>query len=235
MVVSNWDSHLGNYLYYNQLLDADLDCDGTLSWTNVKPGETVEGSFEVSNIGDPFTLLNWEIESYPDWGTWTFDPESGDDLTPEEGSVIVNVEVIAPDERDTEFLGEIKVVNQDDPDDSDIIPVSLNLEVEPGPVFEIISITGGMGVSIEFENVGNGSATNVDWNIKVTGGILNLINVNKGSIISSMATGARETVKTGIFLGLGKINIEFTVDCDEGASVDDGATGTQIIIFTKIS
>ena len=23
MVVSNWDSHLGNYLYYNQLLDAD--------------------------------------------------------------------------------------------------------------------------------------------------------------------------------------------------------------------
>ena len=235
MVVSNWDSHLGNYLYYNQLLDADLDCDGTLSWTNVKPGETVEGSFEVSNIGDPFTLLNWEIESYPDWGTWTFDPESGDDLTPEEGSVIVNVEVIAPDERDTEFLGEIKVVNQDDPDDSDIIPVSLNLEGEPGPAFEIISITGGMGVSIEFENVGNGSATNVDWNIKVTGGILNLINVNKGSIISSMAYGAKETVKTGIFLGLGKISIEFTVDCDEEASVDEGAAGTQIIIFTKIS
>ncbi|UCF12274.1 MAG: VCBS repeat-containing protein [Thermoplasmatales archaeon] len=235
MVVSNWDNHLGNYLYYNQLLYADLECDGTLSWTNVKPGETVEGSFEVSNVGDPSSLLNWEIKSYPDWGAWTFDPESGEDLTPEEGSVIVNVEVIAPDERDTEYLGEIKVVNQDDPYDSDIIPVSLKLEGEPGPAFEIISITGGKGVSIEFENVGNGSATNVDWNIKVTGGILNLINVNKGNIISSMAYGAKETVKTGIFLGLGKISIEFTVDCDEGASVDEGATGIQIIIFTKIN
>jgi len=235
MVVSNWDGHLGNYLYYNQLLDADLDCDGNLSWTNVKPGETVDGSFEVSNIGDPGSLLDWEIESYPDWGTWMFDPISGMGLTPEDGPFTVDVEVIAPDEKDTEFLGEIKVLNQDDPNDSDIIPVSLNLEEEPGPAFEIISITGGMGVSVEFENFGDEPATNVDWSIKVIGGILNLINVNKGSITPSMAPGARETVKTGIFLGIGKINIEFTVDCDEGASVDDGATGIQIIIFTKIS
>ena len=156
-------------------------------------------------------------------------------MTPEDGSVIVNVEVVAPDEGDTEFVGEIMVVNQDGPDDYDIIPVSLTLDGEPEPAFEIISITGGLGVSVEFENFGDASATNVDWNIKVTGGMLNLINVNKGNTISSMTPGARETVETGIFLGLGKINIEFTVDCDEGVSEDTSTTGTQIIIFTKVS
>ena len=235
MVVSNWDNSLGNYLYYNQLLDADLDCEGNLNWTDVEPGETVEGNFEVSNIGDPGLELDWEIIEWPDWGTWTFDPESGENLTPEDGSIIVNVEVIAPDEGDTEFVGEIMVVNQDGPDDYDIIPVSLTLDGEPEPAFEIISITGGLGVSVEFENFGDASATNVDWNIKVTGGMLNLINVNKGNTISSMTPGARETVETGIFLGLGKINIEFTVDCDEGVSEDTSTTGTQIIIFTKVS
>lgn len=235
MVVSNWDNSLGNYLYYNQLLDADLDGEGNLSWTDVEPGETVEGSFEVSNIGDPGLELDWEIIEWPDWGTWTFDPKSGENLTPEDGSVIVNVEVIAPDEGDTEFVGEIMVVNQDGPDDYEIIPVSLTLGGEPEPAFEIISITGGLGVSVEFENFGDASATNVDWNIKVTGGMLNLINVDKVNTISSMAPGARETVETGIFLGLGKINIEFTVDCDEGVSEDTSTTGTQIIIFTKVS
>ena len=170
MVVSNWDSSLGNYLYYNQLLDTDLDCDGILSWTSVTPGETVEGSFEVSNIGDPGLELDWEIVSHPDWGTWTFDPESGEDLTPEDGSVIVNVEVTAPNEGDTEFLGEIKVVNQDDPDDFCTIQASLVItvpdldcdgslgwtKVEPG------STANG---SFTVKNIG-GSGSLLDWKVE---------------------------------------------------------------------
>jgi len=124
MVVSNWDDHIGNYLYYNLLFDADLDCDGSLSWTDVKPGDTVDGSFEVSNNGAPSTLLNWEIESYPDWGTWTFDPSSGTDL-PGGESVTVDVEVVAPNEENTEFEGEVIIVNSDNPNDYCVIDVYL--------------------------------------------------------------------------------------------------------------
>ena len=103
----------------------DLECDGSLSWTDVKPGATVEGSFTVENSGDPTSELNWEIESYPDWGTWTFTPSSGEDLTPEDGPVTIEVSVVAPDEQNEEFEGEVKIVNTDDPDDYCIIGVSL--------------------------------------------------------------------------------------------------------------
>jgi len=104
--------------------EPDLDCEGEFKWEDVKPGDIVEGSFTVSNIGEPDSLLNWEVKEWPDWGNWSFDPESGTGL-PEGDSVPVNVEVIAPDEENTEFTGEIVLVNSDDPDDTCIIEVML--------------------------------------------------------------------------------------------------------------
>jgi hypothetical protein len=105
--------------------EPDLDCDGDLTWTDVEPNSIVEGSFTIENIGEPESMLNWEIESYPDWGEWTFTPSSGSGLTPEDDPVTVSVSVVAPDEEETEFTGEVKVVNSDDPDDFCIIDVSL--------------------------------------------------------------------------------------------------------------
>ena len=117
----------------------DLDCSGTLSWTGVTPGSTVTGSFTVENNGDPESLLNWEVESYPEWGTWSFNPESGTGL--EEGdTVTIDVEVIAPDEPETEFTGEVILVNSNDPDDTCIIDVSLatpvSQQVDIHPLFQ---------------------------------------------------------------------------------------------------
>jgi len=108
----------------------DLDCGGSLSWTGVKPGATVSGSFTVENIGDPNSLLDWEIESHPNWGTsWTFDPENGEDLTPEDDPVTVNVEVVAPNQQNSNFAGELKIVNSDNSSDFCIIPVYLSTPV----------------------------------------------------------------------------------------------------------
>lgn len=234
MVISNWDSQIGNYLYYNQLLDADLDCEGYLEWNNVEPGEIVQGSFEVLNIGDSGSELDWKIIEWPDWGNWTFDPDNGENLTPEEGSVLIKVEVITPNEGGPDFFGEIKVVNNYSSDDFDIIPVFLTFEGKPKPEFEVISFKGGLGVSVIFENTGDAPANNVQWTIKVNGGIFNLINVDKGNIIPRMDSGIRETVKTGIFLGLGKIDIQYMVDCDEGVTGQDNITGRQILIITRL-
>ena len=63
------------------------------------------------------SLLDWEIESNPDWGDWTFNPDNGINLKPEDGSVTVNVEVIAPNDINEEFTGIVKVINSDDPND----------------------------------------------------------------------------------------------------------------------
>ena len=102
----------------------DLSCTGSLSWSDVKPEETVTDSFTVENIGEPDSLLDWEIDEYPDWGDWTFTPSSGDDLLPNT-PVTIGVTVIAPDEPEETFTGEVKIANSEDPDDTCIIDVSL--------------------------------------------------------------------------------------------------------------
>lgn len=105
--------------------EPDLDCDGSLSWTDVSPGSTVEGSFQVSNVGDNGSELNWEISEWPDWGEWIFTPLHGMNLTAEGNPITVDVEVVAPVDPNTEFPGEVKIVNSDDPSDYCIILVDL--------------------------------------------------------------------------------------------------------------
>ncbi len=121
----------------------DLDCDGSLSWTGVQPGTTVTSSFTVENIGDPGSLLDWEIESYPEWGTWTFDPENGEDLTPEDDPITVNVEIVAPNEQNQQFNGEVKIVNTENSNDYCIIPVSLATPVNQNVMsYSILKLLG---------------------------------------------------------------------------------------------
>ena len=102
----------------------DLECEGELSWVDIEPGVVVEGSFTVENIGDLGSLLDWAVESYPEWGNWTFNPENGTGL--EEGdTVTIDVEVIVPDEPEETFSGEIKIINSENSSDFCIIDVSL--------------------------------------------------------------------------------------------------------------
>ena len=118
----------------------DLDCKGSLSWNDVEPGASVSGTFTVENIGVPTSLLSWEVVSYPDWGTWTFTPDSGVGLTPEVGPINIIVEVVAPDEGETEFEGEVKIVNSEDPDDYCIIDVSLATPVNQQYTFPLLQM-----------------------------------------------------------------------------------------------
>lgn len=103
---------------------SNLDGSGVLYWTNVKPSSTVTGSFSIENIGLPGSEIDWEIVVWPDWGTWTFSPSSGEDLTPEDGPITIDVEVEAPN-RKKHFNGHVKIVNKDNLDDYCIIHVSL--------------------------------------------------------------------------------------------------------------
>jgi hypothetical protein len=105
--------------------DPDLFCEGALIFGNVSAGATLTGSFTVINAGGG--LLGWEITKNPSWGEWEFDPEEGDDLASGD-SVIVNVTVVAPDEKD-DFAGTIKVENKENPDDNCLIDVSMTTPV----------------------------------------------------------------------------------------------------------
>ena len=105
----------------------DLDCDGDLNWEELGYGEIVTGEITVENIGESESVLNWEISEYPDWGTWSFNPESGTGLTPEEGAITIEVEITAPEESEEGeiFEGEIKLVNTETSSDYCIVGVSM--------------------------------------------------------------------------------------------------------------
>jgi hypothetical protein len=104
----------------------DLTCEGELSWELVSPGDIMTGSFVVSNIGDAESLLDWKITDYPeDWGRWTFNPSEGYDLTPEDGTITIQVSVESPTDQEQIFSGQIKIVNMEEPDDFETIDVIL--------------------------------------------------------------------------------------------------------------
>jgi len=118
--------------------EADLDCQGSLSWTNTKPGELVTASFSVINVGESGSQLNWKIQSFPSWGDWTLTPNSGKGLTPADGSMMVEVFVVAPEVEESAFSGEILVINEDDSSDYETISVSLSTPKDRGNEYRFL-------------------------------------------------------------------------------------------------
>jgi len=102
-----------------------LEGSGFLNWVNVSPSSTVTGSFIIQNNGIPESSIDWEIVTWPDWGTWTFTPDSGEDLTREDGKKTIEVSVIVPDEKNENFAGYVKVVNTKDSSDYCLIHILL--------------------------------------------------------------------------------------------------------------
>ena len=100
------------------------------------------------------------------------------------------------------------------------------------PVPVITSIKGPIGVTATIKNIGTDEATNVEWTIKITGGIFNLINKVTNGTQAILKVGEEFRAKSDIVIGLGKISIFATVTCDEGLSDEKDASGKQIFIFT---
>jgi hypothetical protein len=102
----------------------EVYCEGELRWENVGPGVTVNGSFTVENVGDPQSMLNWNIKDWPkDWGTdWTLTPMNGSNLSPGDGPVTVDVTVVTPSKKGS-YTGTITIENIYDSKDYDTIKV----------------------------------------------------------------------------------------------------------------
>lgn len=103
----------------------DLSCNGDLIYKNVTAGSTQIGSFILQNIGYNGSCLDWDITKYPDWGVWKFSPQSGEDLTPSDGIKTISITLVVPEEKNAEFNDQIKVGNSNNPEDYEIIQISL--------------------------------------------------------------------------------------------------------------
>jgi hypothetical protein len=108
----------------NYIPEADLECDGSIKWVRIAPGTQIIDEFSLSNSGEDGSVLNWEIESYPSWGSWGFSEESGYLKDGEWDSV--QVFITAPNETKTEYTGSIRIVNVNNP--SDVCEIEVSVE-----------------------------------------------------------------------------------------------------------
>jgi hypothetical protein len=100
------------------------------------------------------------------------------------------------------------------------------------PVLAISNVKGPIGVSATLANTGEAAANSVAWEIKVTGGLLGKINVDKTGSFTTIAAGGSEKIKSGIIIGVGSITVAITATCAEGASASASKTGTNLFIIT---
>lgn len=115
----------GTVLWWINEVKPILNCIGELTWKKIKPSEKVSGSFSIENIGGQHSLLDWEISEKPNWGDWNFNPSEGNDLA--SGiPITVDVEVVAPDEKNKEYTGNITIVNKENSSEFCTIDVFLS-------------------------------------------------------------------------------------------------------------
>jgi hypothetical protein len=108
-------------------------------------------------------------------------------------------------------------------------------EYTPPPHLTIKEVKGGLGVTTVITNDGDSEAEDVEVTITVVGGILGRINVEKTFNESSLSVGDELELATGLFLGLGALEITITaiaLDANTASTVKDG---TQLLIFTKVN
>lgn len=114
---------------------ADLECNGDISWKNVKidDNNVFTSSFEIENIckeGIYGAGLDWKVVSFPSWGKWNINPSSSNEAQSSlvaGSSITVNV-VLYGSLNNRDYTGEIRVENSNNPEDYDIVHVSLTVD-----------------------------------------------------------------------------------------------------------
>jgi hypothetical protein len=97
------------------------------------------------------------------------------------------------------------------------------------PVIEIGNITGGLfKVNAVIKNTGGATATNVQWSIKLTGGLIILGKESTGTI-PTIAAGATADISSKLILGFGKTVMTVTAD-----TAIKSQNATVLFVFIKI-
>lgn len=102
------------------------------------------------------------------------------------------------------------------------------VEGEGKAELSITNIGGPIGVSADVKNIGGVAASDVEYSISVTGGLLSLIDKSVSGTAAELAPNGVATVKSGLIFGLGKITIEITANAANTAEVTETVTGTVL-------
>ena len=88
--------------------------------------------------------------------------------------------------------------------------------------------------SVDIKNVGDKTALNVQWRIKVEGGLVLLGKNTYGVIPEPLSPGEEITITPGIILGFGKIIVTIEVWADNAPLVSVSKPGYLFLFFVLI-
>ena len=95
----------------------------------------------------------------------------------------------------------------------------------------IQNVKGPIGVKAEVKNIGDAAASNLEYTMTVTGGILGLIDKTSDGTKTELAPGTTESISSGLILGFGKIVIEITANADNAGEVTETKEGLVLGIL----
>ena len=107
---------------------------------------------------------------------------------------------------------------------------SFTTQQEEQVQLEISDVNGGMGISAVVSNIGTIPAEHVEWTIEVHGGLFGRIATTTSGSIDQLSTGEQETISTGMFFGLG--NIQVTITAGDLSVTEEGI---QFLFFTLLA
>ncbi|MEM0466961.1 MAG: C25 family cysteine peptidase [Candidatus Thermoplasmatota archaeon] len=105
---------------------------------------------------------------------------------------------------------------------------------QPKPILEIRNITGGFGITAVIMNTGDAQATDINWTICVSGGILNRIHKQTNGMISQLPENTSQVISHPWFFGLGTIEITLVAICPQTSIPEQTLQGKQLFVYTKI-
>ena len=96
-------------------------------------------------------------------------------------------------------------------------------------IFGNISTTFGR-IIVEVINIGDETATDIDWNIVVKGGLFGLIHLDNIGTIDSIAAGETKMIESDFLFGFGDVSIDITT-----GSIGKTVSGSVFFFFVKIN
>ena len=160
-----------------------------------------------------------------DWG----DDTSSNWVGPYDSGVVGEASHVWTDAGEYDIRVKAKDINGSESDWS----IPLTVTIIKGPLLDMGLISGGLfRVSAVIRNIGATEATNVIWNMTLSGAIL--IGGESNGEISNIPAGGSATVTSGLIIGFGKTTVTVTAEIPEGSDTRSQG-GTVFLFFIKVN